>query len=543
MSRSCQRAMFSSAAPAWARSTRASPVTCSQSHGFRLWGIADEPFWPSANGSSASRISVRWRLRISVAIRSRPPPTIAQGGDELGVPVALHDLGGDRLGLEPEARGTPPPRRRAATCAKVPTAPEIFPTRTASRARRQALAVPPGLRVPAGGLEPERGRLGVDAVRPADRQRVPVAEGEPGEARAEPIHARDQPVGRLDERERQRRVHHVRGGQAHVDEPGVGADRALEVREEGDDVVPDPRLDLRDAAGVDLRPLADPVERVGGNDAPARPGLADRQLDPEPARVLGVLAPEGAHLGAGVAGDHRRARLRPGLPRGAGRPGSWARGRPATAARRGGAPRGPSRPPAVTRSMSARISSNVNDRPEVELLLGDPGHAAAGRLEREHQAALEVILRPPELVGRDPVGPERPDLLERQVHDPPEVRGLGARRTRRRARCPGRPRCPSGSSRRGPRAPAPPGTGARTCCPRRWCSADTARSARGRPARARAPRARSGPARAAARSGRAWSSARAARPFAAPAAGGSRGSGFPAGPPAARGAGGRRRRS
>ena len=77
MSRSCQRAMSSSAAPAWARSTRASPVTCSQSHGFRLWGIADEPFWPSANGSSASRISVRWRLRISVAIRSRPPPAIA----------------------------------------------------------------------------------------------------------------------------------------------------------------------------------------------------------------------------------------------------------------------------------------------------------------------------------------------------------------------------------------------------------------------------------------------------------------------------------
>ena len=59
MSRSCQRAMSSSAAPAWARSMRARPATCSDCTGFRLWGIADEPFWPSENGSSASRISVR----------------------------------------------------------------------------------------------------------------------------------------------------------------------------------------------------------------------------------------------------------------------------------------------------------------------------------------------------------------------------------------------------------------------------------------------------------------------------------------------------
>jgi hypothetical protein len=82
-----------------------------------------------------------------------------------------------------------------------------------------------------------------------------------------------------------------------VDEAGVRADRAFQVGEEGDHVVPDAALDLLDARGVDPRPLADPVERVGGNDAPPRPGLAHRQLDPEPARVLRVLAPEGAHLG------------------------------------------------------------------------------------------------------------------------------------------------------------------------------------------------------------------------------------------------------
>ena len=45
--------------------------------GLRLWGIADEPFWPAPNGSSTSRTSVRCRLRTSVAKRSRPAPASA----------------------------------------------------------------------------------------------------------------------------------------------------------------------------------------------------------------------------------------------------------------------------------------------------------------------------------------------------------------------------------------------------------------------------------------------------------------------------------
>ena len=45
--------------------------------GLRLWGIAEEPFWPSPNGSSTSRTSVRCRLRTSVAKRSSPAPAIA----------------------------------------------------------------------------------------------------------------------------------------------------------------------------------------------------------------------------------------------------------------------------------------------------------------------------------------------------------------------------------------------------------------------------------------------------------------------------------
>ena len=71
MSRSCQSGTFSKAACAFDRSTRARPDICSQVIGFRLCGMADEPFWPVANGSAASRTSVRCRWRISTAILSR----------------------------------------------------------------------------------------------------------------------------------------------------------------------------------------------------------------------------------------------------------------------------------------------------------------------------------------------------------------------------------------------------------------------------------------------------------------------------------------
>ena len=70
MSRSCQRATFS--IPVWAqpRSRRAMPQMRSHLMGFRLWGIALEPFCPLPKGSKASPTSVRWRCRTSVAIRS-----------------------------------------------------------------------------------------------------------------------------------------------------------------------------------------------------------------------------------------------------------------------------------------------------------------------------------------------------------------------------------------------------------------------------------------------------------------------------------------
>ena len=78
MSRSCQRATLSKATCAFAFTTRERPQTFSTVMGLRLWGMAELPFWPLRKGSSASRVSVFWRLRISVAMRSHVAAVVAR---------------------------------------------------------------------------------------------------------------------------------------------------------------------------------------------------------------------------------------------------------------------------------------------------------------------------------------------------------------------------------------------------------------------------------------------------------------------------------
>ena len=77
MSRSCHSATSSSAGCTLPRITRDKPEICSQVIGFRLCGMADDPFCFSLKNSSASRTSVLCKWRISVAILSRVQATTA----------------------------------------------------------------------------------------------------------------------------------------------------------------------------------------------------------------------------------------------------------------------------------------------------------------------------------------------------------------------------------------------------------------------------------------------------------------------------------
>jgi hypothetical protein len=84
----------------------------------------------------------------------------------------------------------------------------------------------------------------------------------------------------------------------------VLAELLLEAREERDHLMLDALLDGEDPADVDPGPGANARHRLGRY--PASPGVrfADRQLHPEPGLILGLLAPDATHLGAGVAVDH-----------------------------------------------------------------------------------------------------------------------------------------------------------------------------------------------------------------------------------------------
>ena len=93
-------------------------------------------------------------------------------------------------------------------------------------------------------------------------------------------------------------------------EAAVGADEFGEMGQEGDDVVLGDALDLIDAVDIELGRAAlfpDGLCRILGYDAEGGERVGRMRLDLEPDAELGFLAPDGCHLGAGVARDHGSA--------------------------------------------------------------------------------------------------------------------------------------------------------------------------------------------------------------------------------------------
>ncbi len=180
MSRSCQSATFSSPTSAFARTTRASPQIRSATTGFRLCGIADEPFWPRPNGSCTSRdLGAR---EVPDLERER----VERGGDDgerreqLGVTVALEDLRRARRRLEAEPLARDPLELRVGRGVRSDGAGELADADPLERAS-DALAAARELERPAGELQAERRRLGMDAVRAADLKRLAVLLGASGD--------------------------------------------------------------------------------------------------------------------------------------------------------------------------------------------------------------------------------------------------------------------------------------------------------------------------------------------------------------------------
>ena len=176
MSRSCQSAMFSSAAMALARISRARPAICSQPIGLRLCGIADEPFCPLPNGSSTSPISVFCRPRISSANFSSDAAVIASA--DISSAWRSRWITCDETG----AGSSPSRSQTRASIAGIEVreradgAGDLADRHDVARAQH-AIEIALQLGVPQRELDAERHRLGMHAVRAADHRRPPVLLG------------------------------------------------------------------------------------------------------------------------------------------------------------------------------------------------------------------------------------------------------------------------------------------------------------------------------------------------------------------------------
>ena len=244
---------------------------------------------------------MRWRWRISVAKRSRPRAGERDRPQQLGVAVARDDLGGDRLGGETE------PLEHARLVGGIVGG--VGADRARDGADRslvegafEALVVALGLEGEAGELEPEGGRLGVDAVRAPGADGVGELARALGERDGVGACALEDRLARSPQLERERRVEHVGGGQPVVDPAPGGPGRFREHVDEGGDVVVGDGLALahrldrerRGADGVEVGGAGALLERLGGGD-----------LDVAPRRHPRLVGPDGAELGTRVAGDHR----------------------------------------------------------------------------------------------------------------------------------------------------------------------------------------------------------------------------------------------
>ncbi len=187
--------------------------------------------------------------------------------------------------------------------------------RTADRARGdlgahcdQPLAAAHELRVRLRQLEPERHRLGMNAMAAADRRCVLVLLGAVLERGEQQVEIFDQDVARASELYAERGVEHVGTGHALVHETRFVTDLLGHPGQESDDVVLGHRLDCIDRFDIDCRLGLPPVpQRLRGalrDHAEFAQFISRVSLDFEPDAVARLGLPDRGHRGAGVAGDH-----------------------------------------------------------------------------------------------------------------------------------------------------------------------------------------------------------------------------------------------
>ena len=305
MSRSCHSATFSSPTSAADRTTRASPQMRSETTGFRLCGIADEPFCPRPNGSSTSRTSVRARWRTSSANFSSDAAASASALSSSACRSRWRICVDVGAGSSP--RRSHAIRSTSGSVAEyVPTAPESFPTRSPSSARSTRVRSRSSSNAQPASFSPNVvGSACTPCVRPiVSVIRCSSARRDDRGERA--VDAFDDQPARLLDLQRERRVEHVGGRQPVVEPAPVLAEPLGDGVDERRDVVVRPLLDLAHALRRRRdRGVPDRLRRLGGHAADLGPRVERGELHLEPALQLSLLRPDPGHRRTGVAGNHR----------------------------------------------------------------------------------------------------------------------------------------------------------------------------------------------------------------------------------------------
>ena len=212
MSRSCQSATFSSPTTAFAAHDAREPADA----------LGDDRVALVRHRRRALLTAAERLLDLAhlgageVAHLDREP--LERGGEQrervqhLGMPVALEDLRRARRRLEPEPLAGDPLDLGVGRRVRADGARELADAHPFERAVDPG-AVPLERERPAGELEPERRRLGVDAVRAADRERVAMLLGPGDDRRERALDALEHERSGLLDLQRQRGVEHVRRGQ------------------------------------------------------------------------------------------------------------------------------------------------------------------------------------------------------------------------------------------------------------------------------------------------------------------------------------------
>ena len=255
MSRSCQSATFSSAGQRVGAQRRAPgpQIALGQTRVALVRHRADEPFWPSPNGSSTSQ--------HLGALRARGPRARSSPSEAPAIASALtNSAWRSRCTIWVETGSTPRPSSRqtsssisGATWAKLPTAPESLPTGDRLARPAQRAQVAPGLRVPRRTLRPN---VVGSACTPCVRATIRVSRCRRAPAWPGAVRRRSGP--RSADRPRREaaarsRCPHVVGGEPDVDEARVGAELLLQAGEQRDHLVLDASLDREDPLDVDPR--------------------------------------------------------------------------------------------------------------------------------------------------------------------------------------------------------------------------------------------------------------------------------------------------